>query len=216
MESLESAHAKVRRAYNLAARAYYDLFRDEMKDKAYDRKLLDDFAGALERGGLVCDAGCGPAGHIGRYLFDQGLAVVGLDLSDACVALARRANPGMRFLRGDMAGLPFIEGAFDGILSYYSIIHAPKRCAGAYFSEFFRVLKPGGRLLVAVKAGAEESRLTEFLGIRAEIHFAYFTEEDIRGLFERAGFVLELLEKRNPYGFEIQNERVFAIGRKGR
>jgi len=31
---------------------------------------------------------------------------------------------------------------------------------------------------------------------------------------KEAGFFLEMIEKRNPYDFEISNERIFAIGKK--
>jgi hypothetical protein len=41
-----------------------------------------------------------------------------------------------------------------------------------------------------------------------------FSEKEIFGYFESAGFNIEYIEKRNPYEFEINNERIFAIGRK--
>ena len=47
-----------------------------------------------------------------------------------------------------------------------------------------------------------------------EIYMALFTEEDISNYYTEAGFVIEFIEKRNPYDFEISNERIFAIGKK--
>lgn len=78
------------------------------------------------------------------------------------------------------------------------------------------MLKPGGRLLTAVKAGSSEECVPEFLGIRAEIHFSLFEEDEIAGCFGEAGFALEFLERRSPYDFGIKNERIFAVGRKVR
>jgi SAM-dependent methyltransferase len=214
MDSLQRAHEKTRRAYNLAAQSYHDLFHDEMARKEYDRNLLDAFAARFPKGALLCDAGCGPSGHIGRYLRDKGLNVVGVDIADRCVELARAANPGMRFEREDIARLTFSAGSFDGIVSYYSIIHTPKDSIGKMFDEFHRTLKPGGWLLVAVKAGTGEGYRDELLGIKTDIFFAFFAEDEIAGYFERSRFRLESIEKRNPYDFEIGNERIFAVGRK--
>ncbi|MCP4538639.1 MAG: class I SAM-dependent methyltransferase [Chloroflexi bacterium] len=207
-------NSKTRQAYNLAAQKYHDLFHNEMNEKAYDQNLLDAFAARFGEDSVICDAGCGPSGHIGKYVFDKGIQVVGVDISDKCTELARQHNPDMRFERADIGNLPFDDGSFDGIIAYYSIIDTPKRYVGEIFAEFRRILKPGGYLLVAVKAGTTEGYIDDLLGIKIDIYFTLFTKEEIVGYFEQAGFLLEFIEQRNPYDFEISNERVFAIGKK--
>jgi SAM-dependent methyltransferase len=214
MPSLREINEKTRRAYNLAAQAYHDLFRNEMNDKAYDRELLDRFARRFGPDSLVCDAGCGPAAHIGRYLADKGIPIVGVDISERCVELAGRCNPGMKVVRADIGRLPFADGTFAGAIAYYALIDTPRRHVGRIFRELHRVLKPGGSLLTAVKAGEGEGFQPELLGMAAEIWFTRFSEAEIAGHFRRAGFELEFVETRDPYGFEIQNERIFAIGRR--
>ena len=215
MSPLAALNKKTRQAYNLAAEKYYGLFHDELEEKEYDRRLLDAFGMKFAPGSLIADAGCGPSGHIGRYLFDKGLRVVGMDISDRCAKMAARLNPEMHFLCGDIARMGVGGESFQGLVSYYSIIHTPKRLIPELFSEFSRVLVPNGYLLVAVKAGSREGFQSELLGIKAEVYFSFFAEHEVRGYFENAGFGIELLHKRNPYDFEINNERIFAIGRKG-
>jgi len=197
-EGWKSVLAMTGRAYDLAASRYHELFRNEVEEKPYDRGLLDVFAGKFEPGSLICDAGCGPSAQFGRYLSAKGLKVIGIDLSDRCLEIAREANPGLEFSREDMAGMSFDDGVVDGIISFYSIIHTPKKFVGEIFREFRRVLKPGGRLLVAVKAGYGEGILDELLGIKTEIYFSLFKEKELGDLFSKAGFVIEFLERRRP------------------
>jgi SAM-dependent methyltransferase len=198
MNTIEFVHSKTTQAYNLAADKYHELFHNEINEKEYDRKLLNSFAQKFNAGSLICDAGCGPSAHIGRYLFDKGMKVIGVDISDRCIEIATDFNPGMQFKCEDIARMSFDQGSFDGIISYYSIIHTPKKLAGKIFSEFNRILKPQGSLLIAVKAGEDERFLSELLGIKTEIYFSLFIEQEIEAYFENAGFRIELLEKRNP------------------
>lgn len=214
MDSLEVISAKTRQSYNLAAKKYHDLFHDELNGKEFDRALLDSFADRFDQGALICDAGCGPSGHIGRYIFDKGIGVIGIDISDKCIELARKHNPSMRFERGNIGRLNCADQTYDGIISYYSIIDTPKRYVNIIFTELHRVLKEGGFLLIAVKEGTTEGFVNELLEIKTELYFSLFTEDEIAGYFEQGGFILEYMDKRNPYDFEIGVPRIFAIGKK--
>ncbi|MEW6757998.1 MAG: class I SAM-dependent methyltransferase [Acidobacteriota bacterium] len=213
-ESLEAVHGRTRSAYDAVADRYHALFHDELKGKAYDRKLLDEFAASLCAGGRVLDAGCGPSGHVGRYLRDRGLTVVGVDLSVSCVRTAKRCQPGMPLAAGDLAHLPFASEAFAGAVAYYSLIHTPKRFLHVLLQELQRAMVSGGRLLLAVKEGTEEGFAQELLGVSVPVYFARFTREEVGRALERVGFQVERLERRDPYDFEIAEGRIFALAQK--
>jgi hypothetical protein len=66
----------------------------------------------------------------------------------------------------------------------------------------------------AAKAGTTEGYVDDLLGIKTKIYSSLFTQEEIVAYFSQAGFLLEFYDKRNPYDFEISNERIFAIGKK--
>ena len=102
--------------------------------------------------------------------------------------MARQFNPAMQFEQGDIGALSFKDETFDGIIAYYSIIATPKKYVRRFFREFHRVLKPGGYLLVTVKAGTTEGYLAELLGINTEIYFSLFTRDEIRRYYEEKGF----------------------------
>jgi ubiquinone/menaquinone biosynthesis C-methylase UbiE len=214
METLAFVHSKTRESYNLVAEKYHTLFHNELDTKEYDRKLLDCFVHLFNPGAKICDAGCGPSAHIGKYLSDRGMDVVGVDISDRCIEIASQTNPGMDFRREDFAALSFTNDCFDGMISYYSIINTPKSMIDGIFNEFNRVTKAGGRLLVVVKAGVEEGYIRELIGVETEIYSSLFNEEELVRYFTNSGFAIEFIERRKPYDSEIQNERIFVIGRK--
>ena len=81
--------------------------RADEREKAVLGWLLQTFP----RPGSVLEVGCGTA-HFTRWLSEQGLAAVGLDLSAAMLAQAR-ALDGASLARGDAYRLPFADGAFD-------------------------------------------------------------------------------------------------------
>ena len=213
IEELKQINEETRKSFNLAAEKYFELFKDEMKQKEYDRVFLDKFANDFDSKSVICDVGCGP-GHITRYLFDKGLNVFGIDISERCIQIARRENPKMRFQVMDMARLDIADESVDGIVSFYSIIHTPKRFIHTLFHEFNRVLKKGGKLLIVVKKGDTEGYVYELEGFKTRLYFTNFNEEELKSYLQTCGFELIFLETRQPYEFEISVERIYALGKK--
>jgi SAM-dependent methyltransferase len=151
-----------REAYDAAAPAYAELFRDSLRDSPLDRAILGVFAEAVLAGGdgQVADLGCGP-GHVTAHLDRLGLAAFGVDVSAAMVELARRSYPRLRFDEGSMAALSIGDGALGGVLARWSIIHTPPPEIPGILAEFHRVLAPGGHLLLGFSASDDPSHPTQ-------------------------------------------------------
>jgi ubiquinone/menaquinone biosynthesis C-methylase UbiE len=215
MSKLQQILEKTRRSYNLAAEKYFIDFKDEMKQKEYDRIFLQEFSHDFTPKSTICDVGCGP-GHITRYVSEMGLSIFGIDISEKCIEVARRENPGITFHVMDMAKLNIADKSVDGIISYYSIIHTPKRFQPLLFREFKRVLKIGGKIAIVVKKGDSEGYVYELEGFKTSLYFAHFKEAEIWSYLEASGFKVDLIKTRPPYDFEIPVDRIFAIGVKMR
>ena len=201
-------------AFNKTAQKYHDSFKNELDQKSYDKLLLDKFSNMLEPKSLVCDAGCGPSGHIGKYLHKKGHSIIGIDISPSCVDLAKSYNPEIDFKVMDIMNTSFENNFFDGIISFYSIIYTPKRFINKIFSEFNRILKIGGNLLVVVKKGTFEGIIDDNWYEGNKVYFSHFLEEEINTYFNDNNFEIDLLETRAPYEFEINVDRIYAIGTK--
>ena len=180
---------ETRTAYDIVAEDYAELLRGDLASSAYDRAMLDLFAERVagSGGGLVGDLGCGP-GRIAGYLAEQGMDVVGVDLSPGMVEVARRDHPELRFEVGSMAALPFPDGALAGALAWYSIIHTPEERQDALFAEFARVTRPGGALLLAFQAGEDVVHLTHAYGHDIDLRTRRQNPERVKRRLADAGF----------------------------
>ncbi len=201
-------------AYNNTAVKYHEHFKDEIEQKEYDRLLLDKYSNMLLKDSLICDAGCGPSGHIGKYLHEKGHNVFGIDISQKCIDIARSYNPDIEYCVMDIMNTDFEKDHFTGIISFYSIIHTPKEYVNKIFSEFNRILKIGGKLLVVVKKGTGEGIIKDEWYEGNKIYFTHFTEEEIKNYFFNNNFTIDFFDTRKPHNFEIDVERIYAIGTK--
>ena len=148
----------------------------------------------------ILEVGCGwgeLAEWVGR---ETGAEVIAVDLSPRMVELARER--GVDAQVGDVQGLPFADGEFDVAIAAWMLYHVPDLDRG--IAELARVLRPGGRLVVATNSRFHLLELRELVGSGPSTlkfaredgeehlgrHFARVTRQDIDGQLEfvdRAG-----------------------------
>lgn len=98
----------------------------------------------------ILDAGCG-TGFLIKELAACGVKVTGIDISPAMLAVARektRGFPNVVLARADITALPLPSCAFDGVVCF-TVLEFVSR-PGEALREMWRVLKPGGRMVLGV------------------------------------------------------------------
>lgn len=149
--------------------------------------------------GLIADLGCGA----GRYLSEIGRPLVGVDVTTAMLTLAARR--GVPLVRADLEALPFGEGTLAGAFARHSYLHLPKARLRDALSDVWRVLRPGGLLLVTLIEGEYEGR--DLPGDDFEgRYFACWTAPELAMVLEAAGFLdirVDRIERR-PRGHDLR------------
>lgn len=121
-----------------------DFSRKHVLDAPMLERVRDgDFKHAL-------DVGCGE-GRFSRMLRAAGIPTIGIDPTEILIQEARRRDPDGDYRLASAEELPFPDGSFDLVVAYLSLIDIPD--VPKAISEMNRVLKPGGRLLIANLSG---------------------------------------------------------------
>lgn len=176
-----------------------------------DAELTQRLVGALGEAALgsVLDVACGP-GILSAAIAKSVGDVVAFDLTPEMLKkAAQRCNEAglgnVTFREGSAAELPFANAAFDAVVTRLSVHHFDR--PGRVMSEIFRVLRPGGRFVMAdvvsseVSAEAELQNAIEIL--RDPSHVRMLPSSELSSLVMEAGFTIESLTAwEKPREFE--------------
>jgi ubiquinone/menaquinone biosynthesis C-methylase UbiE len=107
-------------------------------------ELAGDLAGKR-----TLDLGCG-RGEVVRYCLEHGSKAIGLDYSNDALLLAQGIIPpgSTVFIRADVQRLPFQNASFDLVFALDLVEHLYLPELDQLLAEVWRVLTPGGRLVV--------------------------------------------------------------------
>src|SRR3954463_7402853 len=181
-----------------ATRAAYEelftQFRDHQVfqiDDAEDRRLGEKNAAIIaplvRRGDRVLEVGCG-RGHVLKSIQEAGCEVFGIDPSSDMVELARAH--GVPASVGTADALDFADRTIDLVFSQQVVEHLHPEDVPLHLAEAFRVLKPGGLLVVETpnrRTGPQDiSR--GFSRVAEGLHLKEWTFGELAAAMRAAGF----------------------------
>ncbi|NLO89947.1 MAG: class I SAM-dependent methyltransferase [Clostridia bacterium] len=175
-----------------------------------------------QKGQRVLDLGCG-TGLYSIELAKMGLKVTGIDISEKMISYARKKSENLgldiRFIVQDAHSLPFEDDTFDRVVSVTALEFFPEPTRA--LREAYRVLKPGGRMVIGViganspwsaryekKAKEEEDSVFR--------HARFYTAEELLSLLpEVEGTAVKALYFP-PDRENFDRDKALAMERQGR
>ncbi|TSC66803.1 MAG: methyltransferase type 11 [Microgenomates group bacterium Gr01-1014_80] len=177
----------VREGYNKVAE-HYSTERDQFKNDRY----LDGLIKLLKPGVTILDLGCGAGLPIDRYLIDRGFRIVGVDLSEKQIELAKKNIPQATYEVGDISALQDGQYQVNAVVSFYAIFHTPREKHQDIIKRIHSFLVDGGLILITMGAGEWEGTEENFHGTK--MWWSHYGSEKNRELIENEGFEIILDE----------------------
>src|SRR5579859_912302 len=203
--AMDAKTEELRAAHDVLAEFYAERLAGALDRMPADRAMLGLFGESVRAAGLgttVADIGCG-TGRLEPYLAAQGLSPRGVDLSPEMIRVARRDFPGFSFDVADVRELPFPDASLAGLVCWYSPMFLAPADRPAAFGELARVVKPGGYLVTAFKAGdSTRRRAGHSTGLGVEFDIYWLAPEEMERRVTDAGFVTVFWGGRPAQGQE--------------
>jgi ubiquinone/menaquinone biosynthesis C-methylase UbiE len=176
----------VRIGYNNVAQKLVDTFGIDKTGKD-QREFLSEFISKLATRDRILDAGCGYGAY--SKILSENFEVIGVDISEKQIELAKQNAQKAKFFSQDMTNLTFPDEFFGGILSYYAIIHIPREEHDVLLRNFYRMLKKGGIVLLTFQStDVLESYNENFFGTKTKMFWSGFDKATNLKMLKNIGF----------------------------
>jgi SAM-dependent methyltransferase len=142
--------------------------------------------------GRVLDIGCGTGEFLRKWFDGPEWECWGNEVSAETASLAEQN--GIRVVRGDLASAAFPAGYFDAVLTLDTFYYVPE--PRRFLAEVYRLLKPGGLLLIELPFGP--TRVRRFSRSSEPLDVFFYSPASLIHLLAEAGFVLRAVTPLRP------------------
>lgn len=146
---------------------------------------IETLTNGMPKSGLILDAGCG-FGRDTKVFIDRGFKVIGIDLSEKLLEIAKINIPQAKFIKMDLRILDFPDNYFDAIWCNAVLLHLSIEDIKKALDEFYRVLKHGGKLFVSFKKGEGSREFVETFSSNSSRFFTFLTQETLDNLLKNS------------------------------
>jgi SAM-dependent methyltransferase len=219
----------------IAYEAVADIFRADVEGMQFPDSAISAFIKICTERNLcqhrIVDLGSGPGTFI-DHLLPAGITCIdAVDLVDSFIDHLRNKYvqyPGVRIIREDMIDYMTKQqdDTLGGIAATFSIVHIPEEFVNPLFAHMYRVLVPGGLVLLACHEGTtkgmekelyqaqHDTRITSEVSLSCYMN--YFTLEELEQSLKHAGFsvVHTLCIPSNGRPGDVEGNHLWVLAEK--
>ena len=200
----KSIYQKTTEVYDNLGKKYL-----EKSKKAVPEERLP-FSKLFTKGAKILEAGCG-GGRDAKFFARKGFKVFGIDVSHVLVKIAKKEVPRAKFECIDLRRINFPARTFDGIWAHAVLLHLKRKDVPGVLKKFYKILKNGGTLHLALRKGQGEAFIKDNLSGGQKRFYTYFSKSEIVGMLEKQGFkVVYIKIAKDDFGRNISWIRIWA------
>jgi ubiquinone/menaquinone biosynthesis C-methylase UbiE len=188
-------------------------YQGEHSNNPFQVALIERISALLPAGTSVLDLGCGTGVPTAKILTGSAHRVVGVDISEGMLTMAREQVPAAEFVHADFKDLPDDFGRFEAATAFFSLLMLSKADIGRVLTKLAGWVEPGGYLGVGMVNFDGDSLPFEFLGVPVTV--SGYVEPDLAAVVEAHGFRVESIETVDftPPGGPAESQ-IFVLARR--
>ncbi len=175
-----------------------DLYQAKFMDVSLYAESFDLFCDLLKTAKpSVLEIACGP-GNITRYLLDKrpDLQILGTDLSENMVVLARKNNPDAEFEVMDCRAIASIRKKFDGLMCGFCLPYLSREEVAQLIADAYLILNPGGLIYLSTMEDDYENSAWKKASTGDETFQHFYREQDLAVMLAKSGFEILNVQRK--------------------
>jgi ubiquinone/menaquinone biosynthesis C-methylase UbiE len=187
-----------------------ELYQGEHSQNPFQVALVEKLSGQLPAGSTVLDLGCGTGLPTARILAAAGHRVIGVDVSEGMLKLAREQVPAAEFRHGNIKDLPGDSGPFAAVTAFFVLLMLSRAEIDEVLGKVAGWLEPAGWFAVGMVNVDADSLPVEFLGVPVRV--TGYPQDQWQAVLERAGFAVTEIEtvEYTPENGPVESQ-IFAL-----
>lgn len=172
-------------------------------------KEMDEFIKLIPSDSKVLDVGCA-GGRDSAIFIKNNLSVVGIDLVDEFIKIAKKNVPKGKFYAMDLLNIKLPRNYFGAVWTNAVLLHIEKKDISKVLKSLYLVLKPGGVIHIRVKRGRDSKMIIDKLSQKTSRNFTLFFKYEMEEYVKNAGFKI-IISKLYPDEAKRKNLKWIGI-----
>ncbi|MEV6600834.1 methyltransferase domain-containing protein [Actinoplanes sp. NPDC051346] len=189
-----------------------ELYQGEHSHNPHQAALIEKINSLVPAAAAILDLGCGTGVPTAKIFTESGHRVVGVDIAEGMLRLARDQVPAAEFIRTDLRELPDDLGPFGAVTAFFSLLMLSRADIEKTLARIAGWLEPGGYLGLGMVNLDADSLPVEFMGVPVVV--SGYPQDALAERVTEAGFEVVSIDtvEFTPAGGPPESQ-IFVLGR---